>query len=290
MEIKNTFLCFDIGGTSIKYGVFQEDTLILKEETPTNAKSVGGLGILKKLKELTERFNKEYVLSAVGISTAGVVNHENGTIQYANENIPNYIGVDFKKFFKDEFNLNCEVDNDVNCALLGEMHKEPSKQNIVMLTVGTGIGGAMMINGKIYRGSTNVAGELGYMNLKEGNFEKIASTSALIKRANEVLKIDNLDGRKLVQLYHENNECAIKEIDTQAKYLASGIANLAYILNPNKIILGGGIMENEDIFKKLISKHLKELLIESLYEVTKIEFAKLGNEAGLYGAFSLVNK
>lgn len=287
----NYKLCFDIGGTFIKVGLFLNDQLVVKHEIPTEAKKYGGRGIQNKILECVENFDKSYQLKSVGISTAGVVDYQSGAIIFASDNIPDYTGINLKEAIKTQFDIECCIENDVNCALLGEVTygKARDVKNCLMLTIGTGVGGALLINGSIYHGHSLSAGEVGYILINGQRFEDIASTSALIKDCEQRLSLNDLDGKKIIQLYHQNNHEVVQAIDNFCKNLALGISTCIYLVNPQTILLGGGIMKNDDLLGPIIKRHLDNYLIKKLVEDTTIEFASLDNDAGLYGALSLLD-
>ena len=284
------FICIDVGGTSIKYSVIKEDgNIITKNSMPTEAIQKGGTGILKKIKSIIREYKKEYEISGIAISTAGMVDSKEGKILYALEDlIPNYTGIEIKKEVEKEFNILCEVENDVNCAGLGEMWLGAGKgsNSSVCLTIGTGIGGCIIIDNKLIPGFSNSAGEVGYININGKSFQDRASTSSLIKRIAKKKNMNYMDlnGKIVFELAKENDKDCLEEIDNMVKDLAIGISNRCYMINPQVVILGGGIMAQEEFLKPKIEKELKNTLIESIYKNTKLEFAKQKNDAGMLGA------
>ena len=147
-------LCFDIGGTSIKYGAAHdpggEIVFSSRWETPTDAKTLGGAGVERKLLDLIGGLVGKYNPSGIAVSTAGMVDHRTGVILYANENIPGYTGRNLKTAVEQAFRLPCAVENDVNCAALGEAAYGAGRgaDSVLCLTVGTGIGGAVVQIGR----------------------------------------------------------------------------------------------------------------------------------------------
>lgn len=284
------FVCIDIGGTSIKYGVIKEDGEILeKSNMDTEAKEKGGYGILEKIKSIISKYIKDYEVDGVCISTAGMVDSKEGKILYALEHlIPNYTGMEIKKEIENEFNLKCEVENDVNCAGLGEMWLGAGRgtSSSVCMTIGTGIGGCVIINNQLIPGFSNSAGEIGYLDINGQSFQELASTTALVKRVAKLKGKDEKDinGKIIFELAKSNDKDCLKEIDNMVKSLSIGIANVCYVINPQVVILGGGIMAQEEFLKPKIEKELKNTLIESVYKNTKLEFAKRQNDAGMLGA------
>ena len=284
------FICIDIGGTSIKYGLSNEmGQFMHKDSMDTEALEKGGHGILEKIRNISKYYIKNNDIEGICISTAGMVDPKEGKIVYALESlIPEYTGMEIKKAVEKEFKIKCEVENDVNCAGLGETWLGAGKnaKSAVCLTVGTGIGGCIILNGKLVHGFSNSAGEVGYMNLNGESFQNLASTTTLVKRVAEIKKIHqkDLNGKIIFDMAKNNDKDCLNEIDNMVKSLATGIANICYVINPEVVILGGGIMAQEEFLKSRIDKALKEILVARIYENTKLEFAKRQNDAGMIGA------
>lgn len=166
------YLAIDIGGTAIKYGLISETgDLLEKEEMATEAYK-GGPSILEKVKGLVKTYQDQMDLAGVAISSAGMVNPDEGEIFYAGPQIPNYAGTQFKKEIEETFGLPCEVENDVNCAGLAEAISGSAKDYPVALclTIGTGIGGCLLFNSQVFHGSSHSACEVGYLHLSDGQF------------------------------------------------------------------------------------------------------------------------
>ena len=283
-------LAIDIGGTFIKYAYFENKKLIFNNKL----KSEGDKGaeyIIKNVDDLIENILRDNNLDGIAVSSAGIVDPEKGNIIHASHTIPNYKGFNWKNYIKNKYNLRLEIDNDVNCAALGELSigSVKNKDNILMLSIGTGIGGAFIKNGEIYRGANKCGLEVGYMNIEGGNFEDLASTTALLKKYNELSK-NKINGYELFDLAKNGDEKAIESIEFAMENLAKGISNITYIIDPSFIVLGGGIMEQEDYLEPIIKKYLKKYMIPLAYENCKLVFAKAGNLASCYGALYNFNK
>ena len=155
----NYYLCFDIGGTAIKYGIIDENANFLETYLTDTEATKGGQHIQEKILKLIDDIVRHYNICGVCISTAGMVNPESGEIIYASNTIPNYIGINFKKDIEELFQIPCEVENDVNCAGIAEVFSGVAKgeKSVFCLTVGTGIGGSFILDGNVYRGNTGSA-------------------------------------------------------------------------------------------------------------------------------------
>ncbi|MCQ2011992.1 ROK family protein [Clostridium butyricum] len=283
------YVSIDIGGTSIKHGILDENIkFITSGEVATEAQK-GGKNILEKVINIVSEYKKEYTLSGICISTAGMVDCEKGEIIHASDLIPNYTGTQIKKTLEDIFSIPCEVENDVNCAGLAEYFSGSAKGSSISLclTIGTGIGGSIIINDKVFHGFSGSACEVGYMNMFKGKFEDLGATSILVKK---VAKLKNcsenhIDGKLIFEMAKNNDKDCIKAIDEMVDVLGMGIANICYVINPEVVVLGGGIMAQKDYLYDKIRLSLDKYLIPTISSKTKLEFAKNQNKAGMLGAY-----
>lgn len=286
----------DIGGTTIKMAIANGDGSFIKQwEVPTSS-HLGGPSIMNTV---IEHILAVKHIDAVGISTAGQVDSENGIVIYANENIPNYTGMQIRKLIQDKINVPVAVDNDVNCAAIGEGYYGSGKEvsNFLCLTYGTGIGGAIIMNGELVKGHNGLAGEFGHI-ITHGNgrlcgcggkgcYEQYGSTTALI---NAVKKLNPsiTNGRKLFAQIDAGNHALMPAVNDWIKEVCYGLVSLTHIFNPPLIIVGGGVMEREEITYS-IQKKTTEMMMNSFHAV-EIKQALLGNRAGLYGALVIANQ
>lgn len=283
-------LCFDIGGTFIKYGLCDENfNLLEKDKIPTLAEN-GGQSIIERVIEIIEQYDS---IDRVAVSTAGQVDSENGIVVYSTDNIPYYTGMRVKSLIENKTGIPTFVENDVNSAALGEAHFGAAKgvSDFICLTLGTGIGGAIFLNNKLYKGSASSAGELGHMIIHsggkqctcggEGCFECYASASALIKAVNKVSPVE-LNAFQIFEKENIEKPEIRSEIDKWIDEIIVGLVNIIYIFNPSMIVLGGGIM-NEDYIIELIDRKIYTRLMDNFKNV-KIVRPKLGNDAGMIGA------
>lgn len=298
----------DIGGTSIKYGMLLETEekprFLIKGETASNAKLLGGPGIRRRVIGLIEQMIKEapqeeekgsgevvppeaLSLKGIAISTAGMVDAREGRILYANENIPNYIGQSWKADMEEYFQVPCSAENDVNAAALGELAYGAGLgcDSMLMLTVGTGIGGAVILDRKIYRGFSQSAGEVGYMLVDGEPFQDIASTTALVRMAERLTGEKGLNGRVIFARAMEGDPHCRQAIEKQCEILAKGISNAVCVLNPERVVLGGGIMEQSAYLRPILEKYLEKYMNEAMFRSLQLAFARLGNDAGMAGAY-----
>lgn len=288
-------LTFDIGGTAIKYGICNDDfELIEKHSVPTEAK-LGGQHIIEKVIEIIESFSD---IDRVAISTAGQVDSQNGIVVYSTDNIPYYTGMMVKSIVENKTGIPCFVENDVNSAAVGEAKFGAAIgcSDFICLTYGTGIGGAIFLDGKLYKGSGNSAGELGHMITHaggkqctcggEGCYECYASAKALLTAIKRNTGED-LNGFQIFEKKNFERPEIRSEIDKWIDEIISGLINIIYIFNPPLIVLGGGIL-NEDYIIELIDRKIYNKLMDN-YKNVNIVRAKLSNDAGMLGAAYLAS-
>ncbi len=283
------YIAVDIGGTAIKYGVIDEKgVLSQRQEMPTEAFS-GGPSILKKTIGIVENFLRAEAYDGICISTAGMVDTQKGEIFHAASLIPEYAGTRFKETLEHTFGIPCEVENDVNCAGLAEYRSGAGKgaDPMLMLTIGTGIGGCLVIDGKVFHGFGNMACEIGYMHMRGSSFQALGAASTLVKKVAEKKQQEEKDwnGYRIFQEAELGDSICISAIDEMADILGMGIANICYVVSPRTVVLGGGIMAQEAYLKDRILNAVKEYLIETMASRIQIAFAKHGNDAGMLGAF-----
>lgn len=283
----------DIGGTSIKSGIWDgEGTTELKEQD-TNAK-LGGPYVMERALEILKSYG---TFDAIGISTAGQVDWEQGSIRYANENIPGYTGMQIRQILEKEFSVPVAVENDVNAAAQGEGIFGAGKgaDSFLCLTYGTGVGGAIVMNGQVYRGSCFSAGEFGAMvmhpeDVREGDpfsgcYEKYASTTALVREAKKLdPSLEN--GRRI---FEEIGRPEVKAVvDAWTDEIVHGLVTLIHIFNPSVVVLGGGVMAQPYVLSQVREKTMNRIM--SSFRNVRLEQAALGNQAGLLGAAYLASR
>ena len=283
-------ITFDIGGTSIKYGIFTlrkgQPVFVMQNEISSDARVLKGPGILQRVETLIAKAMQQQDIEGIAISTAGMVDAEKGGIQYANDNIPEYTGLAFKQLLEARFHMPCWVENDVNAAALGETVFGAGRgaAHALMLTIGTGIGGAVVIDHTIYHGYSGSAGEIGYMWVKDRHFQDIASTTALIQHVEAKTQEADLNGKIICARAKRGDAVCMQAIKELCSHIAIGVSSCACLMNPQIIILGGGIMTQKELFAPLMEAYLKQYMNEEIYAHTQLAFAQLGNRAGMAGA------
>lgn len=279
----------DIGGTTIKADLYDDFGTSLnqfKEIETIIDYDLGMNQILNQVCDLIGEYILNYSIDGVGISTAGVVNANTGEIIYAGYTIPGYIGVNFTSEIEKRFGLSTFVENDVNCAALGELWKGQAKdkKNVVMVTIGTGIGGSIIVNGQIVNGFNYTAGEVGYIPVGNSDWQSKASTTALIHLYQKKSLKTNQTGRTFFTDLSSGDKIAKETFEIFVENLTKGLLAISYLLNPEILILGGGILAKKDILLPEIQSSLAKNVMDNRFLPKNVVAATLGNEAGRIGA------
>ena len=278
-------LCFDIGGTNIKYGVIEHGVILEKSKFPTNYKR-GHKDVTDRLIATAKKVQKKYPdIEGVGISCAGSINFDEGRMITPPDAIQEFGEWDFEKLFMDELGLRIVADNDVNsfAACECKMGAGSKYKTYLVMTVGTGIGGAIVVNNKIWRGNNYNAGEIGRMLVDGVHWEKMASMTALIKSA-KLRGLDIEEGKDVFDLYDQGDKVAQLVVGEFYRNLGKGIANLVYIFNPEAVIIGGAISARDD-FGFEINRYADYYLVEGFQSTLDIIPAHFKNDGGILGAY-----
>ncbi|MBR2473702.1 MAG: ROK family protein [Clostridia bacterium] len=308
----------DLGGTNIAAGLVDEDYNLLRKASVETKASRDADEIVKDMAALCQRLCDEQGIGAskiesVGIATPGTADRNSGVVNYAN-NLPflNYpIADKLKSFFPVK---NVSIANDADAAAYGEVVAGAGKgvKDFVMITLGTGVGGGMVIDGKLYSGSTFAGGELGHTVIvhngvqcscgRKGCWEAYSSATALIRMTKEKMqehsdsamweyadgKLENVNGRTAFDCMRKGDTAAKEVVDTYISYLATGTANIINMLQPSILAFGGGVAnEKENLIAPLRKLVDKEVYCRKEEDRTELKSATLGNDAGIIGAAAL---
>lgn len=294
-------IAIDIGGTNIKYGIVSgEGKIVTEDQIPTEAQH-GGRALMRKiLSVIEEQLEQEIPIGGIGISSAGQICPDTGMVIWATENLPGWTGMPIRQKIQDAFGLPVFVENDVNAAALGEkwMGAGRDAKDFVCLTIGTGIGGAVIINNRIYHGHRGIAGELGHIPIEKNGYpctcglsgclEQYASMTALIRNVKNKINSDTIneraiEGKTIFEEAEKGHPVCRQAIESFTDYLGTGIGALVHVFNPSLIVLGGAVsQQGEPLLKKIKAKTMKHVL-PAFAEGLEICFAKCGNHAGLLG-------
>lgn len=288
-------IALDIGGTAIKSGLVDNGVLKELRETPTPAQE-GGEAVLALAKKLIASYEPKGA-DGIGVSTAGVVDSKQGSILFAEDCIRGYTGIPVKELLEAAFSLPTAVENDLNAAALGEaaFGAGRGQKNFLCVGFGTSIGGAAILDGRLYTGSHFGAGEFGHMVThagglpcgcgQKGCFERYASTAALVRQAQKLEPSLN-SGREIFRRLAEPPVKAL--VDRWLQEIVYGLVSLIHLWDPDCLALCGGVMQ-----QPYPVEQLRALVPENVmpaYRSVSIQAAQLGNRAGLLGAAELAGR
>lgn len=290
------YMVFDVGGTTVKYAVINENgEFLTKGDFPSAQNDFDQFQ--NDIVAVTLENKAKYNVVGIAFSCPGGVDSETGIIGGASA-LPCIHGPNFKETFGKATGLPVEIENDANSAALGEVWKGAAKnnQNVMFTIIGSGIGGAVIKDRKIHKGANLHGGEIGYMvlNIENQNgrpafrtWSHLAATGALVKEVARVKGVaaSELNGKMIFDAAEAGDEDCINAIENFYLYLAQGIYNLQYVYDPEKVIIGGAISIRSDLIEKIYEK--LDLILESI-EIAMvrpvIELCHFKNDANLLGA------
>lgn len=292
-------LALDIGGTAVKIGIINErgDILYRKEH------SVSFDGYQTPILDTSVRYARQaaedsgLAFAGIGISATGQIDLHSGTVIGTCGNLPGWVGVPLKDVFEAIFGLPAMVMNDADCALLGESRIGAAMdcRNVLMVTLGTGVGGGVMADGKILGGRNGLAGEIGHMIVqhKDGNlctcgnrgcFEQYASVTALLTLAEQRLGERPANARELFDRAEAGEEAVKLVLDTWREAIVHGLVGLVHLFDPELILIGGGVSRQEKNLVQPIGDAVRRQAMPRFSQGLRVEAAALGNDAGMIGA------
>ncbi|MGL5427230.1 MAG: ROK family protein [Cetobacterium sp.] len=288
------YLSFDVGGTNTKFGVLNENgEIILKNKIPTPKEKED---FFNKINEVVSQYKKEFNIKGIGFSMPGIIDVEKGYTITAGA-LSNLYNCYMKDEIEKITGLRVTLENDVNCVALAEkwIGNGKDEKNFICIAIGTGIGGSIIINDSLYRGSKYMAGEFGFMlgkNIESNNsrmstLSLIASTQTGIIEAYKQLTGKELTGEEISQLCKDKEKNAVKVFNEFYNYIASGIFNLIFALNPGKVLIGGAISSNEMVISGIKNRinEIKSMNPDlNKLELAKVEACKFNNDSGIIGA------
>ncbi|MBQ7953396.1 MAG: ROK family protein, partial [Clostridia bacterium] len=289
----------DIGGTFIKSAIVDKKGKVIisaKTPTPKNGKDIPS-AVIAACRSLVLKANISWdEINSVGIGTTGVCDSARGIV-ISSPNIANYDDTHICKEVNEALGKSTFLDNDANCAALGEyIVSEDKPESFIFITLGTGVGGGIILSGKILRGINCGGGEIGHVIIQKdgekcncgrcGCWERYASVSALVRQTKNAGITGEVDGRTAFNLAEKGDERAIKVLDKWVEYVAEGVCDMVNIFQPGLVVIGGGVSREGDKIlnpiKKFVSENSMTGKISSLPQ-TKIQVSKLFNDAGVVG-------
>lgn len=304
----------DVGGTKVLGGVVDEHGTVLahaRRDTPRQ----GGSALTQAIADVALELMKEFDVASVGISAAGFVSSDRKTM-LATPNIAGWNGVNLDKELGALIGLPLVIENDANAAAWGEARfgAGVNEHHLMMLTIGTGIGGGVVVNDQLYRGAFGIAAEFGHMRVvpdghlcgcgARGCFEQYASGNALLRHAREAISaspevarnllalgdgtVTGLTGKHITDAARQGDAVALAAFNTTAQWLGAGIASLSVLLDPACVIIGGGVIDAGEILLAPTRAAVERYMpFAGKHPSPRIIAAELGNEAGLVGAADL---
>ena len=311
------FIGIDLGGTSVKFAILTLDGDILhKWSIETNTMNNGESIVPNIIDSINDNLHNMAIndVLGIGMGSPGAVNFEEGTVIGA-YNLGWKTVIHVKDQIEAVMGIPFFIDNDANVAALGELWKGAGEgdDNVVFVTLGTGIGGGVIVEGNLVHGAA-AAGELGHIIVDPdgyectcgniGCLETVASATGIVRLAMDIakqfigespLKNAIAEGQKVTaklvfDLAHEQDALALLIIDKFSYYLGFACANITNILNPNSIVIGGGVSAAGKVLLEGVEKYFLKFTFPPLRQTTKIKLAQLGNDAGVIGAAWLVRE
>ena len=297
----SNYIVFDIGGSSVKWSIMSKMGDILTKDKIKVVDSVDQF--FEELSKIVNINKDNFNLKGIAISLPGAVDSITGIVGGASA-IPYIHGPNFKEILKEKTGLDVAIENDANCAALGECWLGAAKEenDCAFVVCGSGIGGAIVKDKKVHTGIHKHGGEFGYCIVdydKDGEekyltWSRVGSTSALARAISQRkgLEEKDIDGLKAFQLYDEGDIIAVEEVNKYFRYMAIGIYNIQYTYDPEVIVLGGAISEREGYIES-INEKLDEIMCNNTDGKIKPIVKKCihGNDANMIGAlYNLLNE
>lgn len=295
----------DFGGTSIKMAVVAGDDLLTETFRIETQEHVGPDSLIDVIAEKVAAIRKDFPdVAAVGIGVPGAIDFKNG-ITYNLTNVEGWSDVPLRDIMAKKTGLPTQMENDANCMAYAEWKYGAGQgfTNVICVTLGTGVGGGLILNGQLYRGSQYAAGEIGQMSIDYngvegpygntgaleryiGNRQISEHAAKLFKNATEDAPAD-LSPEKLAELAGKGDPVAIELWKDVAKFLGSCLMSTIYLLNPDAIVIGGGVAHAGDVLFDPLKNYLHDTLTDECFDHLEIVRAKFGNTAGMIGSSAL---
>ena len=291
-------LSIDIGGTAVKMGLVDHAGAIHARHEASVCFDHYQTPILTTVIREAQAFlaRESAQIEGIGVSATGQVDDMAGAVIGTNGKIPHYEGAQIKRDMEAAFGVPVFALNDANAAALGECFAGRAKgvQNVLMVTLGTGVGGGIVLGGKIFGGTRGIAGELGHFTLyqdgprcpcgKRGCFESYAATTALVRRAKEATGEADMNGRIVFSRAADGDQAMLAVLSAWIDDIAAGISGLVHIFNPQMVLIGGGVSAQEALLIAPLRERVLRSVMPRFAECLQLEAATLGNDAGMIGA------
>lgn len=297
----------DIGGTNIKVGlVGPAANVIDRTGFATKSFSLDQKTLINAIVDYIEVIISKNGLvksniRGVGVGLPGLIDTPRGIVQFL-PNIPGWQDVPLKKDLESKLGIPVFLENDVNLIALGEWRYGAGQdvQNMICMTLGTGVGSGLILDGKLYRGPGFVAGELGHVPLNEdgpacgcggyGCLESYVGNKQLVERAQQITKDKEITLEKMNALAKKGDTAALDFWRDTAAHIGNALVGVVNMLNPERIVIGGGVASNHEFLFETINAVISKRAMKTQASMVKIVLAKLGNDAGILGAQVLVHE
>ncbi len=295
---KPSVIGLDLGGTAIKLGQFLEDGTCINSLTVDTPQPSTPEAVINTMIEAIAQLREEQNCLALGIGTPGPADKD-GRIAKVAINLAGWQDVPLADWLEQKTGIPTIIANDANCAGLGEAWLGAGRdyKNLIMLTLGTGVGGAIILNGHLFTGHLGAAGELGLITLNFDGPVCNSGNNGSLEQYGSIQAIRRMTGKEpaeLGKLAEKGDTEALEFWQSYGSLLGAGLASLIYVLTPEAIVIGGGISGSTKFFFPATRQEIERRVLPSSRENLQLLTAKLGNQAGMVGAaklaWELVNK
>lgn len=307
-------LCFgvDIGGTAVKVGLFSSEGKLLQKWDFATRKTKNGKDILKDSSDFILNKIKELNLTrdaivGIGVGIPGPVRDNGEVLELPNLGLGHF-NIEEEMYELTGFKV--KAGNDANVAALGELWQGSGKgyRNMVLATLGTGVGGGIILNGSILAGTNGAAGEIGHILVneeeqatcgcgKKGCLEQYASATGIVRLAKRVLeassepsklrRANEISAKTVFDCAKEGDQLALQVVDEACRYLGIAFSHIAQVIDPEVFVIGGGVSKAGEIITDTVKKHYERYVMDALKN-KEFRLATLGNDAGIYGSAKLI--
>ncbi len=315
MSDVNHYAGIDIGASNIKYGIISSKGEVLFREQKPALVEKGPMPLMHLVTNIAENLllraaEDELNVHWLGVGSPGAIDNVTGTVKGRCPNIPDWVGMEIAAHLKEHLNMPVYVDNDANVVALGEFRFGAAKRfsSAICITMGTGIGGGIIINRQLWRGASFSAGEIGHIIVNEngrpckcgnkGCLEAYCASQPILDRAREKLavgmtetmdeilegNIDNLTIKKLFAAGKKSDETALAVIEETGRIMGAALSGVVNLFNPEALVFGGGIIDGGAGLVEVIGAEIRRRAFPSATENLRILRAELGNNAGFIGA------
>ncbi len=300
----------DLGGTNIKAGIIDADGRVIERHRIETQAHEGPQAVARRIGraalECVEKAGADPAdVKGIGIGSPGTLDIANGIVLFS-PNLPGFRDVPLLKLIEEDVSLPCSLENDANAAALAEQWVGAGRgaSSLGLLTLGTGIGGGIVLDGQVWHGGNGVAGEVGHMSINPdgvrcacgntGCFEAYASATAMVRRMREAIEAgadsilaadpDSITARSIHQAALAGDVPALRNIEETGRYIGGGVSNLMHLLNPEVFAFSGGVTAAGNMLMDPLLDEVEKRTLEASRKGVRVCFAELPEDAGIIGA------